>query len=64
MPLVKIDLYPGRSPNQKREAAEGIMRVLVEKLGSKPQDVTVIFNDTAVHDWFDGGQSVGAEPTD
>ena len=64
MPLVKIDLYPGRSPSQKREAAEGILRVLVEKLGSKPKDVTIIFNDTPAHDWFDGGQSVHAVPTD
>ncbi|CDX35468.1 putative enzyme [Mesorhizobium plurifarium] len=34
MPLVKVDLYPGRSTSQKREVAEGITRVFVEKLGS------------------------------
>ncbi|CDX33214.1 conserved hypothetical protein [Mesorhizobium sp. SOD10] len=56
MPLVKVDLYPGRSTSQKREVGEGITRVFVEKLGSAPQDVIVIFNDTPAHDWFAGGQ--------
>ncbi|RWM06165.1 tautomerase family protein [Mesorhizobium sp.] len=31
MPLVKIDLYPSRSPSQKHEVAEAITRVFMEK---------------------------------
>jgi len=30
MPLVKIDLYPGRSPGQKHEVAEATTRVFME----------------------------------
>ncbi|MBX3567800.1 MAG: 4-oxalocrotonate tautomerase family protein [Rhizobiaceae bacterium] len=56
MPLVKIDLYPGRSPGQKREVAAAITQVFVEKLGSDPRDVMVIFNDTPAHDWFAAGE--------
>ncbi|MFC3722045.1 tautomerase family protein [Neoaquamicrobium sediminum] len=57
MPLVTIDLYPGRSLAQKREAAEAIVRVVVEKLGSQPKDVTIIFNDRPAHDWYAGCDS-------
>ena len=56
MPLVKIDLYPGRSQGQKHEVADAITRVFVEKLGSDPRDVMVIFNDTPAHDWFTAGE--------
>ena len=56
MPLVKIELYPGRSPRQKHEVAEAITRVFVEKLGSAPKDVLVIFNDTPAEDWFAAGE--------
>lgn len=55
MPLVKIDLYPGRSPGQKHEVADAITRVFVEKLASDPRDVMVIFNDTPAQDWFTAG---------
>ena len=51
MPLVKIDLYPGRSPRQKHEVAAAITQVFVEKLGSDLREVMVIFNDAPAHDW-------------
>ena len=56
MPLVKIDLYPGRSPRQKHEVAGAITRVFMEKLGSDPKDVMVIFNDAPAQDWFTAGE--------
>jgi len=56
MPLVKIDLYPGRSASQKHEVANAITRVFMEKLGSAPKDVIVVFNDTPAHDWFAAGE--------
>ncbi|MGX8012442.1 tautomerase family protein [Mesorhizobium sp. ORM8.1] len=56
VPIVKIDLHPGRSPRQKLEVADAITRVFMEKLGSDPKDVMVIFNDTPAQDWFAAGQ--------
>ncbi|WP_436251281.1 tautomerase family protein [Mesorhizobium amorphae] len=35
--------------------ADAITRVFVEKLGSDPRDVMVIFNDTPAQDWFTAG---------
>lgn len=64
MPLVKIELYPGRSSNQKSDAAKAITRVLVEQLGSQPKDVIVIFNDTPAENWFYGDQATFTEPKD
>jgi len=60
MPLVKIDLYPGRSQGQKQEVANAITQVFVEKLGSDPKEVMVIFSDTPAHDWFVSGEPISS----
>ena len=62
MPLVRIELFPGRSAETKRRIAEGVTRLLEETAGIKPSATTVIFQETAPEDWFDGGRSNAAPP--
>lgn len=57
MPLIRIEMFPGRDPEQKRQIAEGITRLLHDTAGINPAATTIIFQETAPQDWFVAGQS-------
>lgn len=59
MPLVRIELFPGRSHAQKMEIADAITRVLEEKAGISPTATTVIFSEVAPSDWVVAGKPLG-----
>lgn len=56
MPLIRIELFPGRTPEKKAEIAAGITRLLEETAGISPAATTVIFQETAPQDWFLAGK--------
>lgn len=60
MPMIRIDLFPGRSHETKAEIAEGITRLLEEKAGIKPGATSIIFTEVASSDWFNAGKPYGA----
>jgi 4-oxalocrotonate tautomerase len=55
MPVVRVSLYEGRSPEKKRQIAECITDALVTIGGSQREAVNVIFDDIAKQDWVIGG---------
>lgn len=59
MPLVQIDLFPGRTVAQKQEIARLITQAFVATLGSERKDVTVVFRNVARADWFVGNRLTG-----
>ncbi|MGB3122772.1 MAG: 4-oxalocrotonate tautomerase family protein [Pseudomonas sp.] len=64
MPIVKIELFAGRSDAQKAKLAEAINRLFVEQLASRPEEVTVLFQDVPPTDWFVAGRSLGKPVVD
>ena len=56
MPIVRIELFPGRDHARKMEIAEGITSLLHEKAGISPSATTVIFSEIAPTDWVVGGK--------
>ena len=55
MPVVKIDLLQGKSPEQKEKLARALMQAFEEN--NIPKEwVTIIFNETAVENWAVGGE--------
>ena len=59
MPVVTIEWYEGRSPEQKREIAEKLTELLVE-VGKMPADqVWVRFVDSPKSEWAMGGEMQG-----
>ncbi|MBN2075987.1 MAG: 4-oxalocrotonate tautomerase [Dehalococcoidales bacterium] len=56
MPLVTVDMWEGRSVEQKKELAKGITSVMTEKLGIPPEAVTIIIKDVPKHNWAIGGK--------
>ncbi|MGY2291248.1 tautomerase family protein [Pseudomonas sp. SDO528_S397] len=63
MPIVKIELFAGRSDEQKARLAEAITQQFVNELASDPAEVTVLFQDVPPSDWFVAGRSLGAPST-
>ena len=59
MPIVTIEWFEGRSPEQKREIAEKLTDLLVE-VGKVPSDqVWIRFVDSPKSEWAMGGEIQG-----
>lgn len=58
MPLVTIELYPGRTPEQKTACARDIVEAIHRHLNAAPEATQVIFRDVAQHDWLQGAKLV------
>lgn len=55
MPLIRVELFAGRSAEQKRELAVALTEACVKTLGVKPEGVDVMFFDVQRHDWATAG---------
>ena len=59
MPIVTIEWYEGRSPEQKREIAEKLTDLLVEVGKTEPEHVWIRLVDSSKGDWAMGGELQG-----
>lgn len=55
MPIVRIEMWPGRTRSQKAELARVITEAMVDIAGTTAQATTVIFEDIARENWATGG---------
>ena len=55
MPTIHIELFEGRTPEQKRDLAKAITEVTVQTLGGSAESVYIIFVDVKSQDWATGG---------
>ena len=56
MPTIHVELFEGRTVEQKAALAKEFTDACVRVLGGKPDSVDVIFRDVARHDWATGGK--------
>lgn len=56
MPTLRVELFEGRTAQQKADLAVKLTQACVEVLGGGPESVDVIFFDIARHDWATGGE--------
>ncbi len=56
MPTIRVELFEGRTVEQKRALAQALTEATVRTLGSPPESVEVLFFDIARHDWATGGE--------
>ena len=45
MPIVRIEMLTGRSPEQKAQLAEAITRAMTDIAKAKPEDTNIVFQD-------------------
>ncbi len=56
MPVVTINMWEGRTIEQKKQLVEGITSVITTKLGTSPEHITIIIKDIPKHNWASGGK--------
>ena len=55
MPTIRVELFEGRTPQQKAELAKELTAACVRVLGGSPDGVDILFFDVARQDWATGG---------
>ena len=56
LPVIEVDLRPGREPKSKKGLVDGIAEVLNETMGVKVEDIYFIFRETPASDHYTGGE--------
>ena len=56
MPTIRVELFEGRTVEQKRALAQALTEACVSTLGGSADSVDILFYDIARHDWATGGQ--------
>ena len=55
MPMIRVEMFPGRTVEQKRAFAKAVTEKFVEICGSTPQGVHVVFVEVEKTDWATAG---------
>lgn len=55
MPTLRVELFEGRTVEQKRALAQALTEATVRTLGGSPDGVDIVFFDIRKHDWSTGG---------
>lgn len=56
MPTIHVEMFAGRTLEQKRALAQALTDATVQTLGGSPDAVDIIFTDVQRHDWATAGQ--------
>ncbi len=60
MPIVRIEMLPGRSQETKQRVAAEVTQVLARELGVAPAHIYVMFSEVPAADWAVGGGFLAA----
>ena len=55
MPIVRVEMWPGRTHTQKEELAKLITEAIVKVTHAPPEATTIVFDDVAKENWAIGG---------
>jgi 4-oxalocrotonate tautomerase len=55
MPIVRVEMWTGRTHAQKQELARAITEMVCDIAHTTPEAVTVVFEDIARENWAEGG---------
>ncbi len=64
MPIIRVEMWPGRTQAQKRELARAITEVVSNVAQTTPEAITVVFQDVAKEDWAQAGRLASDEDDD
>ena len=61
MPIVRVELGPGRTQAQKRELARAITEAVCNIAQTTPEATIVVFQEIAKEDWAQAGRLASEE---
>jgi len=56
MPIVKVEMFEGRSKEQKAKLSQALTDAVVDVTGASPEAVWVVIDDVKKDNWAFGGQ--------
>ncbi len=56
MPVIRVEMFAGRTKDQKRKLSRALTDAFVEAAGGKPESVHLIFTDIDKGNWSVGGE--------
>lgn len=56
MPTYHVEMFEGRTPEQKKKLVEEVTRVTVEVLGCSPEAVDMVIVEVKKENWATGGK--------
>jgi len=56
MPVVRIEMWPGRTSAQKQELAQAITEAMVRIARTTADSTIIIFDEVARENWAQGGK--------
>jgi 4-oxalocrotonate tautomerase len=56
MPTIRVEMFEGRSPEQKKNLVKALTQACVETLGAKPESVDIVLFDIKPSEWATGGE--------
>jgi 4-oxalocrotonate tautomerase len=56
MPVIHVEMWPGRTNEQKQEIAKAITEAFVNIARTTPEATIIIFSDVAKENWAQGGR--------
>lgn len=58
MPILRLEMHPGRTPEQRRDFVREVTRVTVEVLKCPPESVDVVMYEVPREQWAKAGKLV------
>ncbi len=56
MPLIRVEMFEGRTTDQKRALAKELTDAFVKTAGGTPESVHIVMTDVAKDDWAVAGK--------
>lgn len=56
MPIIRVEMFKGRSREQKRAMVKALTDAMVESTGAKREAVWIVVSDVEKEDWGFGGE--------
>lgn len=56
MPIIRVEIFEGRSTDQKRELVDVLTRETARIAGCSPESVYIVIEDVKKENWGAGGQ--------
>lgn len=59
MPVIQIDMFEGKTKEQKKAIIKEVTQAMVKAVGYKPSQITVIIRDIRPINWGTAGEQRG-----
>jgi 4-oxalocrotonate tautomerase len=56
MPTIRVEMFEGRTPEQKKNLVKALTQACVDTLGSQADSIDVILYDIKQSEWATGGE--------